>query len=350
MPGQFERDCDILARRHRRQQVKALEHNPDMAPAQPRQPVLVERRQILPGDDNSPGARPLDAGDNHHQARFAGPRRPDQRDRLARHDRQRHAAQNVHRPGGALQRQANIVEQDQRRTRRSDWRNSHAARKLPKQHAIWRKPPAFQRIPRRPKVRYARPRRAVYLCHRRRALGRRARRRADPGLARAYRRGAAGRRHRRRADARGGRRVAGAALRAGRGGSCRGVAARAAPVAPDPRDRRRDPRDAARRGRHDRQFRLLLAGRAPAAPRRREDAADRLCRADGVGLASRPCSPHGALVRPRADPLAVRAALFREGRARRLPCRAPGARKRRRNAATRRGSARRTASPPTRGC
>jgi len=121
MPGQFERDRDVLARRHRRQQVETLEYDPDMVPAQPRQPVLVERRQILPGDDNSPGARPLDAGDNHHQARFAGPRRADQRDRLARHDRQRHAAQNVHRPGGALQRQANIVEQDQRRTRRFDW-------------------------------------------------------------------------------------------------------------------------------------------------------------------------------------------------------------------------------------
>ena len=81
-----------------------------------------------------------------------------------------------------------------------------------------------------------------------------------------------------------------------------------------------------------------------AAPPGRNPAVDRLCRADGLGLAPRPRRSYGALVRPCADPLAVRAALFRKGRAGRFPCRASGARKRRR-------TRRRGALPPeTRHC
>ncbi len=114
MPSQFERDRDVLARRHRRQQVKALEHDPDMTPPQPRQPAFVEAAQVLPGHDDPPGARPLDAGDDHHQARLARSRRADQRDRLAGRDGERDAAQDLDRPGRPLQCQADLVEQDER--------------------------------------------------------------------------------------------------------------------------------------------------------------------------------------------------------------------------------------------
>ena len=43
-----------LARRHRRQQMEALEHDPDMIPPQPRQAALVEHGEILPGDHVRP--------------------------------------------------------------------------------------------------------------------------------------------------------------------------------------------------------------------------------------------------------------------------------------------------------
>ena len=51
---QFHRHRDIFQRGHRRQQVKGLEHDPD--PPAPRlgEPVLVQRREVLPDDVTAP--------------------------------------------------------------------------------------------------------------------------------------------------------------------------------------------------------------------------------------------------------------------------------------------------------
>ena len=41
--GELQRHRDILQRRHGREQMKGLEYDPDMAAAESRQSVLVER-------------------------------------------------------------------------------------------------------------------------------------------------------------------------------------------------------------------------------------------------------------------------------------------------------------------
>ena len=48
LSGQFERDRDILARRHRRQQVKALEHDPDMMPPHRASPLSSSAARSCP--------------------------------------------------------------------------------------------------------------------------------------------------------------------------------------------------------------------------------------------------------------------------------------------------------------
>ena len=112
--GQFERDRDIFQRGHRRQQVKRLEHDADMAAAQPRQPILAERCEIAAGQRDPPGARALETGQHHQHGRFAGARRTEQCHGLARRDGQRNAAQDIDRPGGARQGQVNLVQHDER--------------------------------------------------------------------------------------------------------------------------------------------------------------------------------------------------------------------------------------------
>ena len=111
--GKFERDRDIFRRGHCRDQVKRLEHDADMPASQARQPVLVKHPEIVSGKFDTPGARPFEPGQHHQEARFARAGRPQQRDGFARHDRQRNAAQDLDRSGGARQAQANVVERDE---------------------------------------------------------------------------------------------------------------------------------------------------------------------------------------------------------------------------------------------
>ena len=113
-------------------------------------------------------------------------------------------------------------------------------------------------------------------------------------------------------------------------GRGRGVAARPGDPAACARDGSGDPRAAPRCRRDDRQLRVQLAGGARAAPLRRDLAAHSLRRADGLGLARRAGPAHGALVRPSDDLAAVRAALFRAGRAVLQLCRSSGSGMRRR--------------------
>ena len=52
--GQFQRHRDVFQRRHGRDQVEGLEHDADIAAAEARQRVLVERAEILAGDRHRP--------------------------------------------------------------------------------------------------------------------------------------------------------------------------------------------------------------------------------------------------------------------------------------------------------
>ena len=81
--GQFQRHRHVLQRGHGRDQVERLEHDADMAAAEARQRVLVERAQVLAGDRHRAGVGPLQPGHHHQQRRFARAGRPDQADCLA---------------------------------------------------------------------------------------------------------------------------------------------------------------------------------------------------------------------------------------------------------------------------
>ena len=192
-----------------------------------------------------------------------------------------------------------------------------------------------------------RPRRAVYLYHRRRAVGRCARRRADP---------------RRCASApAAGLRVAGIGGEQMREEGVESLVplselavaglAEVLPHAPRLLRRIRETVAAIRAMRPDAVVTIDSSGFCWRVAHRLRRAGERmpliaLCRADGVGLAARPRPPHGALVRPRADPAcrSSRPISRRSG----SPPAMSGIRcsKAAPNAATRRGSARRTALPP----
>jgi hypothetical protein len=71
LAGQLERDRNIFQRRHRRNEVKGLEHDTDVAAAEPSQCVLVELADILTGDGDAALVGTFEAGDHHQQRRLA---------------------------------------------------------------------------------------------------------------------------------------------------------------------------------------------------------------------------------------------------------------------------------------
>jgi hypothetical protein len=100
---EFQRDRDILQRRHGRDQVERLEHDADMVAAEARQPVLIQPAQIMAGDIDKPAGRALQPGHDHHHGGLAGPRRSDHTDGFAAPDRQVDATQDVDGTGGTGQ-------------------------------------------------------------------------------------------------------------------------------------------------------------------------------------------------------------------------------------------------------
>ena len=84
--GEFERHRDVLQRRHGRDQMERLKHDADIPAAKARERVLVELPQVLAGDDDGAGIRPLQPGHHHEQRRFAGTGRAEQANRLAAAD------------------------------------------------------------------------------------------------------------------------------------------------------------------------------------------------------------------------------------------------------------------------
>src|SRR6516225_8680032 len=112
--AQLERNCHVFECRHRRDQMKGLEHDADLCTAQPGQRVLVERAEVVSVEPHAPGARPLETADDHHDRRFAGAGWAQQADRLAGGDRERDAAENVDGPGRTPQSQVDIFQHDER--------------------------------------------------------------------------------------------------------------------------------------------------------------------------------------------------------------------------------------------
>ena len=92
--GQLQGDRHIFEGGHRRQQVECLTDDADMAAAQPRQRVLVEPAEIMPGHDDPPAASGVRAPRaTIRRLDLPRPRWADQGHRLARLDGERDAAQ-----------------------------------------------------------------------------------------------------------------------------------------------------------------------------------------------------------------------------------------------------------------
>jgi acyl-CoA thioesterase I len=113
-PAEFERECYVLERRHRRDQMKGLEHDADVRAAQPGQRILVEHAEVVSIEPRSSGARPLEPANYHHHRGFPGARGTDEAHRLAGSDLDRDAAEDVDGPGRAPQSQVDIFQHHER--------------------------------------------------------------------------------------------------------------------------------------------------------------------------------------------------------------------------------------------
>ena len=83
-----------------------------MRAAEAREPVLIEPAEVLPGNDDRAGVRPLKSGHDHQQGRFAGAGRPEQRNGLAAPYMQADVPQDMDTGGAAAERQVDAVERD----------------------------------------------------------------------------------------------------------------------------------------------------------------------------------------------------------------------------------------------
>src|SRR5437016_4356360 len=68
---ELERESDVFKCRHRRDQVKRLEHDTDAFAAKAGQRVFVERAEVVSADPYLSAAGPLQPAYDHHQRRFS---------------------------------------------------------------------------------------------------------------------------------------------------------------------------------------------------------------------------------------------------------------------------------------
>ena len=71
LPGELERQHDVLGRREHREQVEELEDEADVVAAQLRQLGVVEAADVDAGDGDLAGGRLVEAGEDVHQRRLA---------------------------------------------------------------------------------------------------------------------------------------------------------------------------------------------------------------------------------------------------------------------------------------
>ena len=93
----------VLDGGHGRDEVEGLEHDADVGPPEPREPVLVEGREVFPRHLDPARRRPLETADDHEQGGLAGSGRPDDAHRFPGGEVEVDAAQDLDGPGRAGQ-------------------------------------------------------------------------------------------------------------------------------------------------------------------------------------------------------------------------------------------------------
>ena len=94
--------------------MEELEDEADLLAAQPRQRVLVERRDVDAVDEDLPAGRRIEPGDEAEQRRLAAARRSDDREALPARHRQVERMQDGQRLSAALHRLADAAQLDHR--------------------------------------------------------------------------------------------------------------------------------------------------------------------------------------------------------------------------------------------
>ena len=110
--GEFQRQGDVLQRRHGGNEMKTLEDDAEAVAPQPGAGIVVEPPEIVAGHLDPPGRRALQTARHHHQARLAGARRADHGGDLAGGDIERDAAQDIDRAGIACHVEMDVAEAD----------------------------------------------------------------------------------------------------------------------------------------------------------------------------------------------------------------------------------------------
>jgi hypothetical protein len=96
--GIDHRQLHIAQRIDPRQQIELLEHEADLAVAQPREPVRIEGFDGGAGEAIRAAGGPVEAAHEVHEGGFAGARGAHHRDELPGLDLERHAGERVTRP------------------------------------------------------------------------------------------------------------------------------------------------------------------------------------------------------------------------------------------------------------
>jgi hypothetical protein len=89
-------ELDVVERRRSRQQVEALEHEPNLPVADLGKLILRHLGHILTVQDVLPRGRAIETPEDVHQRGLAGTRRPRDREKFALPHIERHAAQRPH--------------------------------------------------------------------------------------------------------------------------------------------------------------------------------------------------------------------------------------------------------------
>ena len=110
--GQFQRHGDILQRGHGRDEMKRLKDDPDMPAAEAREFILAHPGDVRARDGNAALRGRFQSRGDHKKRRLARTGRAEQGDGLAGRHAQRHAGENVHRPGGTGQRESYVLQID----------------------------------------------------------------------------------------------------------------------------------------------------------------------------------------------------------------------------------------------
>src|SRR5258707_6802735 len=92
--------------------MKGLEDDADMLAAKARERVLVEPLQLLSGDDDGAGVRPLQSGHHHQQRRLSGAGWAEEANRLATAYIEVDLSQDMDAGGAAAERQVDAGKRD----------------------------------------------------------------------------------------------------------------------------------------------------------------------------------------------------------------------------------------------